>query len=110
MYDGKERFDPIIYDNGLHFTHSMMCNAGGSFWEMHTNQSKITLFLYKNGFCLWRKSHLWVDVTSSLRPFHALRQPVQVTGCRGASFCLWKGVNEYEPEIRLPRLWDLFGL
>ena len=83
MYDGKERFDPIIYDNGLHFTHSMMYNAGGSFWEMHTNQSKITLFLYKNGFYLWRKSHLWVDVASSLRPFHALRQPVQVTGsCR----------------------------
>ena len=52
MYDGKERFDPIIYDNGLHFTHSMMRNAGGSFWEMHTNQLKITLFLYKNGFYL----------------------------------------------------------
>ena len=47
MYDGKERFDPIIYDNGLHFTHSMMCNAGGSFWEMYTNQLKITLILYK---------------------------------------------------------------
>ena len=86
MYDGKERFDPIIYDNGLHFTHSMMRNAGGSFWEMHTNQSKITLFLYKNGFYLWRKSHLWVDVASSLRPFHALRQPVQVTGSRRAFF------------------------
>ena len=87
-----------------------MRDVGGSFWEMHTNQLKITLFLYKNGFCVWRKPHLGVDVVSFLRPFHALRQPVQVTGCRGASFCLWKGVNEYEPEIRLPRLWDLFGL
>ena len=50
MYDGKERFDPIIYDNGLHFTHSMMCNAGGSFWEMHTNQSKILCFYIKMDF------------------------------------------------------------
>ena len=83
MYDGKERFDPIIYDNGLHFTHSMMCNAGGSFWEMYTNQLKITLILYK-------KWILPVEETTSagcgifLRPFRALRQPVQVTGCRRA--------------------------
>ena len=61
-------------------------------------------------FCLWRKPHLGVDVVPLLRPFHALRQPVQVTGCRGAFFYLWKGVNEYEPEIHLPRLWDLLGL
>lgn len=47
---------------------------------------------------------------SSLRPFHALRQPVQVTGCRGAFFYLWKGVKKYESKLHLPRLWDLFGL
>ena len=110
MYDGKERFDPIIYDNGLHFTHSMMCNAGGSFWEMHTNQLKMPLILYKNGFYLWRKPHLEVDVAFFLLPFHALRQPVQATGCRGAFFHLWNGVNEYESEIHLPRLWNTFGL
>ena len=47
---------------------------------------------------------------SSLAAFHALRQPVQVTWCRRAFFYLWKGVKEYEPEIHLPRLWDLLGL
>lgn len=87
-----------------------MRDVGGSFWEMHTNQLKITLILYKNGFCLWRKPHLGVDVASFLRPFRALRQPVQVTGCRGASFYLWKGVKKYECEIHLPRLWGLLGL
>ncbi len=46
----------------------------------------------------------------SLRPFHALRQPVQVTTCRRAFFYLWKGVKEYEPEVHLPRLWDTLGL
>ena len=45
-----------------------------------------------------------------LRPFHALRQPVQVTACRRAFFYLWKGVKEYEPEVHLPRLWDTLGL
>ena len=28
----------------------------------------------------------------SVRPFHALRQPVQVTGCRGAFFIVRKEV------------------
>ena len=51
--------------------------------------------------------HIWGgDAASFSRPFHALRQPVQVTGWRGALFYLWRGVNEYEPEIHLPRLWD----
>ena len=87
-----------------------MRDVGGSFWEMHTNQLKITLILYKKWILPVEETTSGVDVASFLRPFHALRQPVQVPGCRGASFCLWKGVNEYEPEIRLPRLWDLFGL
>ena len=79
---------------------------------MHTNQLKITLILYKKWILPVEEttSGPWKTGLGSVRPFHALRQPVQVTGCRGASFCLWKGVNEYEPEIRLPRLWDLFGL
>ena len=85
--------------------------VGGSFWEMYTNQLKITLILYK-------KWILPVEETTSgggdaaffLRPFHALRQPVQVTGCRGAFFYLWKGVKKYESKLHLPRLWDLFGL
>ena len=47
---------------------------------------------------------------SSFAAFYALRQPVQVTGCRRAFFCLWKGVKTYEPKLHLPRLWDLFGL
>ena len=44
-----------------------MYDVGGSFGERHTNQGKITSFLYKNGFCLWRKPHLAADVASLLR-------------------------------------------
>lgn len=47
------------------------------------------------------KPHLG-SVTSFLRPFRALRQPVQVTWCRKAFFYLWKGGKEYESEMHLP--------
>ena len=39
-----------IYKNitsNLHCTHGIMRDVGGSFWEMYTNQLKITLILYK---------------------------------------------------------------
>ena len=52
----------------------------------------------------------WDTGLGSVRPFRALRQPVQVAGCRRAFFYLWKGVKEYEPEVHLPRLWDTLGL
>lgn len=45
-----------------------------------------------------------------LRPFHALRQPVQVAGCRRAFFYLLKGAGDHEFEICLPRLWDSLGI
>lgn len=70
--DGTVKNIDFITSN-LHCTHGIMRDVGGSFWEMHTNQLKITLFLYKNGFCVWRKPHLGVDVVSFLRPFCALR-------------------------------------
>ena len=34
----------------------------------------------------------WDTGLGSVRPFHALRQPVQVTGCRGAFFIVQKEV------------------
>ena len=34
----------------------------------------------------------WDTGLGSVRPFHALRQPVQVTGCRGAFFIVRKEV------------------
>ena len=52
----------------------------------------------------------WDTGLGSVRPFRALRQPVRVTGCRGAFFYRWKGVKEYELEVHLPRLWDTLGL
>lgn len=42
--------------------------------------------------------------------FAPLRQPVQVAGCRRAFFYHLKGVEKYESEIYLSRLWDPFGL
>ncbi|BFK87168.1 hypothetical protein I4200191B4_14740 [Pseudoflavonifractor gallinarum] len=78
---------------------------------MYTNQLKITLILYKKWILpVEETTSGGADVASFLRPFHALRQPVQVTGCRGAFFYLWKGVKKYESKLHLPRLWDLFGL
>ena len=45
-----------------------------------------------------------------LRPFHALRQPVQETVLRKALLYFLKGVKKYESELYLPRLWDPLGL
>ena len=47
---------------------------------------------YTHLFWLKKKPHPPVDVASPLRPFHALRQPVQVTGSRRAFFYFLKGV------------------
>ena len=52
----------------------------------------------------------WDTGLGSVRPFRALRQPVQVAGCRRAFFYHLKGVEKYESEIYLSRLWDPFGL
>ena len=49
------------------------------------------------------EDHIWGGRCGFfLAAFHALRQPVQVTGWHGALFYLWRGVNEYESEIHLP--------
>lgn len=48
----------------------------------------------------------WDTGLGSVRPFRALRQPVQVAGCRRAFFYHLKGVEKYESEIYLSRLWD----
>ena len=88
-----------------------MRGVGGSFWEMYTNQLEITWILYKKWILPVEKTTSGGgDAASFSRPFHSLRQPVQVTGWHGALFYLWRGVNEYESEIHLPRLWDPFGL
>ncbi|MUU10474.1 MAG: hypothetical protein EP146_03445 [Oscillibacter sp.] len=78
--------------------------------EMHTNQLKITLILYK-------KWILPVEETTSggrcgffLAAFSRPASACPSDRVSRGVFCLWKGVNEYESEIRLPRLWDLFGL
>jgi hypothetical protein len=52
----------------------------------------------------------WDTGLGSVRPFRALRQPVQVAGCRRAFFYHLKGVEKYESEIYLSRLWDTLGL
>ena len=56
-YDGKEPSNLMIWKkqltiyknitSNLHCTHGIMRDVGGSFWEMYTNQLKITLILYK---------------------------------------------------------------
>ena len=51
--------------------------------EEKLGQSTAVLFKYEKLIWLKKKPHPLVDVASPLRPFHALRQPVQVTGCRG---------------------------
>lgn len=47
---------------------------------------------------------------ASVRTFHALRQSVLVAVRRRAFFYHLKGVEKYESEIYLSRLWDPFGL
>lgn len=54
--------------------------------------------------------HPQVDVAPPVRPFHALRQSVLMTVRRRAFFYLWKGDEEYEPELHLPQLWNILGL
>ena len=50
-YDGEEPSDLYAIcksiTSNVHCTHGIMCDVGGSFWEMHTKQLKITLILYK---------------------------------------------------------------
>ena len=52
----------------------------------------------------------WDTGLGSVRPFRALRQPVQVIVCRRAFFYLLKGVKKYEFAIYLPKLRHSLGL
>ena len=87
-----------------------MRDVGGSFWEMHTNQLKITLILYK-------KWILPVEETTSggrcgffLAAFSRPASACPSDRVSRGVFLSLEGGKEYEPELHLPWLWDTLGL
>lgn len=78
---------------------------------MHRNNQHLPVRVQRNSIVQFlKKADFLKPAASSVRLFHALRHPVQVAGCRRAFFYHLKGVEKYESEIYLSRLWDPFGL
>ena len=78
---------------------------------MHRNNQHLPVRVQRNSIVQFlKKADFLKPAFGSVRPFRALRQPVQVAGCRRAFFYHLKGVEKYESEIYLSRLWDPFGL
>ena len=78
---------------------------------MHRKNQHLPIRVQRNSIVQFlKKADFLKPAFGSVRPFHALRQSVLVTVWCKAFFYHLKGVEKYESEIYLSRLWDPFGL